>query len=70
MAKELNDLPGFTDFRSLNPLKQQHFQNSSALVHALGEHLPRAFCDISELRNNEEWMPSILYESQHHDHPE
>lgn len=25
MAKEVDDLPGFTDFRSLNPLKQQHF---------------------------------------------
>ncbi|AGV14309.1 hypothetical protein, variant [Cryptococcus neoformans var. grubii H99] len=60
MVKELDDLPGFTDFRSLNPLKQQHFRNSSALVHALGEHLPRAFCDISELRNKEEWMLSIL----------
>lgn len=60
MAKELDDLLGFTDFRPLNPLKQQHFRNSSALVHALGEHLTRAFCDISELRNKEEWMLSIL----------
>ncbi|UOH81207.1 hypothetical protein LQV05_003874 [Cryptococcus neoformans] len=31
MAKELDDLLGFTDFRPLNPLKQQHFRNSSAL---------------------------------------
>lgn len=60
MVKELDDLPGFTDFRSLNPLKQQHFRNSSALVHALREHLTRALCDISELRNKEEWMLSIL----------
>lgn len=60
MAKELDDLLGFTDFRPLNPLKQQHFRNSSALVHALREHLTRAFCDISELRNKEEWMLSIL----------
>nr|KIR46437.1 hypothetical protein I312_04493 [Cryptococcus bacillisporus CA1280] len=60
MAEELDNLSGFNSFRPLNPLKTQHFQTSSALVCALGEHLPRAFCDIGELRNKEEWMLSIL----------
>nr|KIR87869.1 hypothetical protein I308_01900 [Cryptococcus tetragattii IND107] len=27
MAKDFDTFPGFTDFRSLKPLKQQHFQN-------------------------------------------
>ncbi|KIR63560.1 hypothetical protein I314_02962, partial [Cryptococcus bacillisporus CA1873] len=31
MAKDFDTFPGFTDFRSLKPLKQQHFQKSSTL---------------------------------------
>ncbi|ADV25026.1 hypothetical protein I315_02183 [Cryptococcus gattii Ru294] len=31
MAKDFDTFPGFTDFRSLKPLKQRHFQKSSTL---------------------------------------